>query len=170
MKKISLGIPLYWEEDPRVAFREPAWLKVESNYTVPYQDRTMRKEIRTHKQIIQLNMKVPEELSIVEVAPPGMATPADMVGIFWNIAMADQNWRITGLKDVNIIFNDGAKRIAVENERPSLSEWKMYTTQDEQGQYLWARPWVLATYATKFQTYGVLFWKEILRIRGMIVK
>lgn len=168
MKKISLRIPLYWEEDPRISFKKPVWLKVGENEIEPYMDRALEKKIEIFNQSITIDALVPDELELVEVVCPGMATPVDMVEAFWNIAMADKNWRIAGLKEICLIFNDGMKKINVINERPDMEDWKEYTTEDNVGSYLWTRPWILTTYATEYGTYGVLFWKEIMKLKGKL--
>ncbi len=168
MKKIFLRIPLYWEGNPLVAFKKPVWLKVEeSGETVPFRERELNQQIETFARSIMIETCAPNDLEFIEVVCPSMATPIDMIETFWNIAMADKNWKISGLKEVNLVFIDGSRKIRVKDERPDMEDWEEYTKNDKVGSYLWAKPWVLVTYTTECGTYGVLFWKEVMNIKGI---
>lgn len=168
MKKIRLEFPLGWGKDSRILLPNSIWLKVVGNRTEAYADKNLSHFIPMTRKKVSIEVTVPDELSIIEVTPPGIATPADLIEIFWSMSMANPEWKIPGLKEVFVFFNDLYRQVPIINEVPDLNYWLHYTSTDEIGMYLWSRPWALVVYVTETHTFATFSWKSRMVIPNIV--
>ena len=167
MKQIRLEFPLGWGKDPRILLPNSLWLKVVENRTEAYSDKNCTNFIHMTRKKVSIEVSVPDDLSIIEVTPPGIATPADLIEIFWSMSMANPEWKIPGLKEVFVCFNDLYRQVPIIEEVPDLSYWQHYTSTDEIGMYLWSRPWALVVYVTESRTFATFSWKARMAIHNI---
>lgn len=162
MKKILLEFPLYWGENKNCYQPSIMWLKVVNNYTEAFKDKDFKEPVPQTREKISLEIEVPENLEMIEVMPPGVATPTRDVAIDWQINMTVPRWRMPGLKDVSIIFDNMTYEVGAVDEKPDILKWRNYIDNDKIGKNLCFKKWALVVYTIKEKNIAKFHWHSML--------
>jgi len=76
--------------------------------------------------------------------------------------MADPNWKISGLQNISIIFDNMTYKLKIVNEKPALKAWADYLKNDELGKWAFMKRWALVIYTTETKTFAVFHWHSEL--------
>lgn len=154
MKQIRLEIPL----DCDGVSLKKVWLKVNDSQTEAFEDEECNIPIISTVERVTIEVEAPEELQLIEVIIPNGIAPTGDISLGWSICELDPNWRIPGLENVTIIFDDAIYEVPVINEKPDRKEWDDYNSYPNEGACLFLKTWALAVYAIKSQTIGAFHW------------
>lgn len=159
MKKIRLEIPLGCGEK-YLPWKE-VWLKIIENQTKPYEDMKLTIPINETGKKVSLEVEVPEELQLIEIAKLGGTTPDGDIAMTWCMNEVNPNWKIPGLKKVTVIFDDRVHEVPVINEKPDREDWNYYREHENNG-WLFLKRWALVVYTLENQTIGTFYWHSNL--------
>ena len=158
MKTIRLEFPL----GEKSYLPKKIWLKVNGKRTEPFEDRNFTTPIQMVGEKVSLDVNVPKELSIIEIANLGGTTPDGDIYMWWSIsAIKNPDWKIPGLKKVTVIFDDRTHDVPVINERPDTEDWNYYRNSGCGGR-LFLKRWALAVYTLESKTVATFHWHPFL--------
>lgn len=159
MKKIRLEIPLEWWDGWS---NSSIWLKCDNDHTEAFKDKELTIPYQSTSRGMVLYVKVPDELSLIEVVNYESLNPISYIANEWSRKQLYFDWKIPGIKKVTIIAENLKRNIPIADERPNLRSLEILcSTIDD----VHNKTWGMEVYTFENATTAIFHWKLALKER-----